>query len=546
MKIIKFKIIFILFCLLASSVRGRTVDSDIYPTEEELFEAYLTGQIDYQTYLNLREIFESGVDSSEWYLLDEIPNIALFTGAERVQYTRLEREQTEPYITKGDNTGDGRLNGKARWNRYQKLNYIGNDKNRFFLDSRLSSNWSVKINGAEDYDGRRECSFRTFNYIKDTEAIRRLVIGNYTAKFGLGLSIGYRGKLLDKNDLSLEETIFYPEYGGFNGLYIEGGPSKNPIRWLFHYDQNETNRIRMTALSIEKKFARYKFEGTVLGSILSDRKTGNEYRHYQLGILCGYSNPEYDAALEIVLPKKVSIKNRAALFESFYRGVNFNLKLSVWSYGRDFLNFFGGGRSGDIYRTVALDEIDFDFRDRRNDQQGVLIKTRTPLTDISNIDMSFSLYGSSGNDRITEFGTSLGQSISDDSEFRLYYELIRKERVTGVTEDNIFRTEYGLTKPGIFLRSYLGYRFDENRKRYLSHFFRARFKNNIFEELEIWLNFSRINLEKVGIEYFYGYISEKIKIIGTVALSVKYIYRYNRNYADPGETTLYLETTAVW
>ena len=84
-----------LLCLLANLTLGRSIGSDIYPTEDELYEAYLIGQIDYQTYLNLREIFNSGIDSTDLYLIEEIPNIDFFQGQESGKYSEatLVREE---------------------------------------------------------------------------------------------------------------------------------------------------------------------------------------------------------------------------------------------------------------------------------------------------------------------------------------------------------------------------------------------------------------------------------------------------------------------
>lgn len=525
---------------------GRTIGSDIYPTDDELFEAYLDGEIDYQTYLNLKDIFESGIDSTDLYLLEEIPNVGYFFEQDLSDYTGLKQEQAEPFIEKSTKELSNRPITQFQWKRYQKLETDGLDQNRFYINSRLSQNWTCKVNGADDYYGRQEFSMRSLSYHNSRGTIRNLRIGNYTARFGLGLTVGYRGRLLDKNDLTTGETALYPDYGGFNGFYAEGGPQKNRLKWLFHYDRDDAISTGTTALNFTKAFGNYKVEGTVLGSILRSRLSNIEYDHYQLGLLLGYYEPEFDAAFELALPKGGSENNMAALIESSYKRNKVKIRFSSWFYGQDYINFFGGGRSGDIYKTITVEKIGLQFSDRRTDQTGMLLKTSAPLSDISDFNLSFSTYGNSRYRRNLELLTSFGHSVSKNSEIRLYYELYNKERDGNLSENNIMKIEYSLKNSNLSIRTYFGFRNDNDGDNFLSHFIRAKLKNKIFKELEIWLNFSRINIETSNIDYFYGYLRELVNVSKSMALAIKYIYRYNRAYSDREESTLYLETSLVW
>ena len=542
--------VFIFLCLLANLTLGRSIGSDIYPTEDELYEAYLIGQIDYQTYLNLREIFNSGIDSTDFYLLEEIPNIDFFQGQESGKYSDLEKEQTKPYISDQVEISKEKPTGSIIWKRYQKLDDIGRDQNRIYIRSQLSQNWSFKISGVDEYIGHQEFSFRSLNYKKQRGTIRRLNIGNFTARFGLGLTVGYRGRLLGKDYLSPEETLLFPDYGGFNGLYAEGGPRKNRVKWLFHYDKNDTILVRTTALNVNRRYGFYRVEGTLLGSVINNRLTDDEFRQYQLGLLLGYSGNDLELAIEVALPKnnlnKSSNNNQAAVTEITYKGNDFGLKFSAWYYGRNFINLFGGGRSGDFYRTVEFDSIDLSYRDRRNNQLGFLMRTSTSLSKETDADMSLSIYGSSRYEKFIEIQTSWGRIIGENSRLRLYYELLRKEKFGEISNDNALKLGYNYKSPQFSLRSFIGYIYDNDEKKHLSFLFRAQIKNKICKEIEFWVNFSRINIETSNIDYFYGYIKETVDITKTISLAVKYRYRYNRRFAEPEESTIYLETLIVW
>jgi len=542
--------VLVLLSLWADLTFGRFLGSDIYPTEDELYEAYLIGQIDYQTYLNLREIINAGIDSIDLYLIEEIPNIDFFGGPDSGKYSDLEKEQAEPFISTRAGITGKRQTASMVWKRYQKLDEIGRDQNRFYIKSRLSPNWSFRINVVDEYIGHQEFSFRSLNYKNARGTIRKLAIGNFTARFGLGLTVGYRGRLFGKDYLSTEETLLYPDYGGFNGLYAEGGPRKNRVKWLFHYDKNDTLRVRTTALSVVKRYGFYRAEGTLLGSVIDNRLTGNEFRQYQLGLLLGYSGDNIEAAIEAALPEnnldKSSKNNQAAVAEITYRGIDFGLSFSAWHYGRNFFNLFGGGRSGDFYRTVALDNIDLNYRDRRNNQRGFLIRTLTSLSDQTDATMSLSIYGSSRYEKFVEIQASWGKIISETSRWRIYYELFGKEKFGEITNNNGLKLAYNYKLARLSLKSFLGYSYDNDKKKNLSLLFRARLKNKIFKEIEFWVNFSRINIETGNIDYFYGYIKEMVDIVKKVSLAVKYRYRYNRLFTEPEESTIYLEMSVVW
>ena len=550
MKTIVFISVLIFISLAAGLTLGRTIGSEIYPTEDELYEAFLFGQIDYQTYLNLREIFNSGVDSTELYLIEEIPNINYFQGRVPEKYSDLEKEQTESYISEKKKISKDRLSGSIKWKRYQKLDKIGQDQNRIYIRSELSSDWSFKLNGVDEYIGHQEFSFRSLNYKKHRGTIRKLIIGNYTARFGLGLTVGYRGRLIGKDYLPPEETFLFPDYGGFNGFYAEGGPARKRVKWLFHYDKNDTILVRTAAFNVTQKHGFFRAEGTLLGTVLSNRFTDDEFRQYQLGLLLGYSGNDIEAAVEATLPKNnleyISNNNQAAVAEMTYKRNDFSLKFSAWYYGDGFINLFGGSRSGDLYRTVEIEAIDFSYRDRRQNQRGFLVKTSTSLSETTDANMSLSIYGSSRYERFIEIQTSWGKIISENSRLRLYYELYLKEKIGEISNDKALKIEYNYKLDRFSLRSFLGYTYDKNNQEYLSLLFRAKLKNKIFKEIEFWVNFSRINIETSNIDYFYGYLKETVGITKMVSLAIKYRYRYNRRFSEPEESTIYLETLAVW
>lgn len=540
----------LLLYFLTDFTQGQTLGSEIYPTEDELYEAFLIGQIDYQTYLNLQEIFLTGIDSTEMYLIEEIPNINYFQKYDSGEHSDLEEEQTRPYLSAQIGVPKDELSGSVNWKRDQKLDKSGHDRSRIYIKSQLSPNWSFKLNGNDEYLGHQEFSYRSLNYNSQRGMIRKLIIGNFTTRFGLGLTVGYRGRMFDKDYFSAEETLLFPDYGGFNGLYAEGGPRKNRVKWLLHYDKNDTTKIRSSALHLSKRYGLYRIEGTLMGSVVNNRLTQKEFRQYQIGLLLGYSGDEIEIAIEAALPKnnsnKSSKNNQAAVAEMTYKRNDFSYKFSAWYYGQNYINLFGGGRSGDLYRTVEIEAVEFDYRDRRNNQRGFLVRTSTSLSDQTNADMSLSIYGSSRYERFVEMQTSLEKTISKRTRLRIYYEMYRKEKSGQVSTENRLKLEYNYKSRQFSLKSFFGYTYENAQKQYLSQLFSLKVKNKILKEIEFWVNFGRINIETSNIDYFYCYIKEMAEITETISIAVKYRYRYNRRFSKPEESTIYLETLVVW
>jgi len=537
--------IIVLFFIFRFYSHGRLLGADIYPSDEELYEAYLAGDLEYQDYLNLKDLFDGGIDSTEMYLLEEIPNINYFLKSYTKDYSESEQEQTQPFTDVSEIEYKEKISGSFKWRRYQKLEENGDNENRFYLTSGFAPGWTFKARGTDEYDGRQTLSARSLIYKADQGTIKKLIVGNYTARFGLGLTVGYRGRLLDKDDLSESELIAFPDYSGFNGVYIEGGERKQDVKGMVHYDQNDTIRVQTVAVDLMREIGDFRIEGMVLGSLFKNRPLDADYKFYQFGTLFGYERDRFNGALELAFQKDASAFP-AAVFESRYRDEILDIKFSAWHYDDDYKNFFGGGRSGSIYRSIELDTIGLAFRDRRNNQRGFLMRTRTAFSESEEFNLSFSLYGSGSHDRCTEMLASFEKILNPESRLRLFYEYERSEEMNGIATGNKWRAEYRRASKKFYFRSYIGYRYNSDDKEYLSQFVRVRFSHAVFDNIEFWFNLSRLNMETGKIDYFYGYLKESVELMRDFMLGVKYHYRYSRDYSDKEDIGIMLETELRW
>ncbi len=517
--------------------------SDIYPSDAELYEAYRNGEIDYQTYLNLLEIFENGVDSTELYLLEEIPNISYFQRTWPEIFSRVETEQKEPFMAPVVKPKLRRISGYFKVHNTLKLEENGPGRSYYYLKSKMPGGWSTNLKLSRGYDGTYEWSRRSLSYRIRRGTIRKIMFGNFNARFGLGLSVGYRGALLSKDDSFANETILFPDYGGYNGIYIESGRRHDGVKVIGHFDKNSTHRFRMAAVDIMKKYGGLRWEGIVLGGILENRATGREFRYYQLGTFLNYVYGDYEAAIEVAFPQYASSVVPAVIFESSYADYPIRLRLSGWHYADDYLNLTGGARSGSHSRQIEIDSLDFEYRDRRNNQRGILLRAESNLTRTVLHDISLSLYGNSRFEHFSRMVTGLEYNPDDVSTIRLEYgykkNKLDEERLT----DNEIRTEYRFKNHKFNWRSHIGYSEDKYDRRYLSVFSGFRVKHSGIGEAEIWCNFDKINVTDGGIDYLYMYVREKLAVMEFFDMMVKYSYRYS---ISGKESKLYLEAKMQW
>ncbi len=533
--------------ILSSTAAASGLQTEVFPAEEELYQAYLLGDIDYETYLNLKEIFQMGIDSASLYLLEEIPSLNYIPAEDPEAPSDLAGEQTAPFLDKAEPESKRNFGGSSQWRRYQRLEEEGEVENQLTIRGKLDQNWSYNIRARQEYDEKREFTGRSLTYHSRRGQIRKLVIGNYTARFGLGLNLGYRGRLLDKGHISSEKTLAFPDFGGYNGLYAEGGGVNHGARGMIHYDEDNIHRVTAVGVNFYRKFGPWRGEIIALGTKLESRPFPADFNHHQFGFLFKYQKRDWEAALETALPRGTHNAVAATLLETRYNPYRFDLAFSAWNYDADFINLFGGGRSGRIYDPVEISEIGLEFSDRRRDQKGLLVKSRSRLTSAASMNVSFTVYGRDRDDRAMESLIGLERTLGSHSRLGLYYEYDRRETGGTADSDNRYRLDYRFHDGSMTMRAGVGYRYDtDDDKKYLSPLVRLNLKGKGFEELEIWLNLSRFNIETGQTDYFYAFIRQAVRVTDFFNLGAKGAYRYSRSDSDKEQLTILLESTLIW
>jgi hypothetical protein len=209
---------FVIFWLgLAVSALAQGLSTVVIPSEDELYEALILGEIDYEQYVLLKEILLIGIDSSNIHLLDEIPNLSWFGPGPPGRVDSLSTEQETPFCTKGSFGKGFRVQVDNRY--YRELEASGRYRNNLAVLLSPNSHLRASCKLQRDLGGQERIVSRQVRFHSEDGLVRELTLGSDARRLGLGTVFGYRGKLFEFSHELDEESFLFPDYGGSNGLY---------------------------------------------------------------------------------------------------------------------------------------------------------------------------------------------------------------------------------------------------------------------------------------------------------------------------------------
>ena len=173
--------------LSCGQVCAMELSKEVFPSEDELLEALNEGAIDYDLYRALREIAQHGIDSGNVYLLDLVPNLSYFRRTAGSLQNENEEIQKRPFVR---DPGTARPTGTIQYRYQERLGdeegslYRLRGRYRFGKALFLSFGVNRELSGRERFVGRR------LEYRPSHNALRRVVWGTYSCRFGLGTVLG--------------------------------------------------------------------------------------------------------------------------------------------------------------------------------------------------------------------------------------------------------------------------------------------------------------------------------------------------------------------
>jgi hypothetical protein len=530
-------------CLAVDAVQSQELSTDVYPSEDELQEALTLLEIDREQFNRLQEIAQFGIDSTNRFLYDQVPNLSFFQPTHRGVETSLETEQRRLV----DAFAGPASGGEFRYRFLKQMDENDQTSYRLYgrvnLGRKLASSFRIH----REFSGRERFSNRSLTYRSRRGLIRTVIVGNFTQRLGLGTLIGYRGKLLRHSEELDQESFLFPDYGGFNGLLVKGRTRGLELVTIGSYVRDESHSLTTFAGVIQKH--RGGFHPGLLFAVnrLGRRDSGSDLHDSKLGLHSEYLYFGGYGSVEVSGQFGDFGSSVAGVIEGRHRFAQAEVRYAGWGYGDNYIDLSSGSKAGNIRRRIVIEEFDFEYSSKRTGQEGGLIRTSVLLTECLQLTSSLlhARYNKDTSD--THLSTSLSNQFSENLTIQIDYlnrrnMRPRNDRVDAQVHQRT-RLEGTFTSGKLRLRSYIAYNTSDDRSDYLSLFVNVRMDTPDFGKLEIWSNLSR--LDKDGVEYWYVFIRNELQLLDGMEMAAKLGNAYNRDGGDKYRPVISLELRAL-
>ncbi len=533
----------IFLCPVASAVELSDI---VLPSEDELWEALECGRISVEQFIVLREIVATGIDPEVSHLLDEIPNLSYFATADTLLHDPLELDQragiAAPEATGGNS---GRFAGQLRHVFYQQLEDDADSWYRSSIDLSYAERIHAVIRINREASGRERVVGRSLGYHSRRGRLRRLTLGSFTTRLGLGATFGYRGKLVSFADRINRESLAYPDYGGYNGLYLEATTAGVDIRSLASIVRDPDHRLVSTGASVRLSRSRFR-PGLILGyNELRDRSTGRALSLPTLALLGEYRYAAGYTAVEIGHQAGTGAAARVGLVEGRHRFASAEIRYAGWTYADNLIDLTSGGKAGQLTCRDTLEQVGFAMSSRRSGQDGALVKSLTDLSPNLRLSLSGLLAANAEGDRRQQFGAGVIRKFGPRRELALSYFDRRRREASALTED----TEQGFRLEGRFktavwrIRSYIGYEMNSDEDNHVCLFAAVDYRAPDNSRYQVWTNFGEFDAE--GLQYGYFYVCGDWDLVGNLAAGAKLCNSYRRERGEKHITRISMHLTAT-
>lgn len=528
------------------SLPAQDLSTSVFPSEDELYEAYALGELDYQQLVRLLEIACHQVDESNAHLLDEIPNLSYFGMARDTSGTQLETRQAEAFVQ------EPRLPQRAnptRLNYRHRYNQTANGEERSWYRSVVRIDYGTELSA--DLKIRRELSGnerivgRGLTLRPNSGLLRELRLGNFSRRLGLGTIVGYRGKVLDRATSIDTETFLFPDYGGQNGLYGRLQFNRLDLQSLVSVERDRSYRITSSAVMVSIDGKKLRPGLIVSHNSVLNRVTAQRISLTKVGVIGEY---RYDGGFSNVeLSTQVGYHDSPAAIvsEGRHRWRGATVRYAFWAYDSDNVDLSGGSKTGGLRRTVTLEETELEFTSRRSGQRGGLLKTSIPLGKDWRLNSGF-LWASLNTDTAeVQWLPALSYKPGSDVTVTVDQLYKRKWRQgTGLDNDTLLsktRLETVVERGNWRTRSFVIWNRRTGCDDYLTVALDQRFQSDEIGQFDLRLRLEKIDHRSGRVDYWSGFIKNSIYLLENVELSIKLSHIFHRNIEERHRTVLSID-----
>jgi len=557
-KIASFVLSFILLTLILTlSSQAQQVSSEIYETEEDLWEGLESGSLTLDQYLELLDLIQAKlIPTSEeadklFFVPDVSPgDISQIQSKEKKDI--LLNQKTDPFLSESQKRKPG-LSGKFIWRFYEEFQDEDKTDNYFNLEIANKNNptdftsfnfvWRMDADQKTGQDFRiRKRSLKFFYPIYSTQVI----VGNFDKRIGLGLNIGHHPRFgySSSSDQKAKDSFLYPTLGRYNGIYTES--EFDFFSLLIFYSKNKRENIQDQIAAFDLNFLT---RGIKLGLCFSEGKLKNIQNKGTFKDDC--KSLHFDWKL-----KSVELSGEYALLSNkksgwaldfFSGGKPYRVDFSWWNYDDEFVHPFGGGSSNPDYETIYLEEIDYNYRSRQAGERGIFFKSRYELFNRLNLNFSYTQWEETRDSpQKMKFKLGFGYALSKNFSFVIYqlwtdYDLGIKGIDRKVSSVNLFLSP----RRDFDLRFITNYKTRE-KKNYGDFQLKARTQMISPLDFTLWMKYNDSDFSKSSDGYFSFHVQEKIRFFESYFVSAEYITKLYQDQNKVDTKAVRIRVEALW
>ena len=386
--------LFILLLVPFSLTFSQSISSQLYENEEDLGEGLLSGDLTYTEYLELLDLLHEGVGSSSPQK-DRLLFLPDFTQSEMEQLTdssgtKLYPEGTVPiYSTAGSfflpkilSQARGRisLQSRQRFDQDYSYDFV---LAKFKVRERFLFQFELQREGTSDPQvKKRSLEILNLGYVK------RIILGSFDEKIGLGLNIGYHPFLRAEQEDN-QSSFLYPISGRFNGILIQSDFGFFQPEIILSKNKKGALSQDLWALNLSASF-----RGLNFGLLRSEGRLKNVSSFYDRNLSFYLKGTKGKLALS----SEYSLLNNGATGWAsvlVFRDEPALMELSGWSYSNNYVHLFGAGPSNPDYILSEIGEVEYEYPSREKGEKGVMLKSAYRLSSRYSLNFSYSQWEAS-------------------------------------------------------------------------------------------------------------------------------------------------------
>lgn len=517
--------------LVGGAVCAQELSHLVFTDQDILYDAFLSGEIDYFQYQQLLDISNNTLSPQTYFLYDLIPGLGYFGDTASVQSNNLEIEQAA--IVNTEQTTPDCFNGSLRQRYYQTMEEDAAIKRNTRISAGYKTAIQFHLRYQREYSGRERLITRSIQYQKNHLSA---TIGNFTNRFGLGTIVGYRGKLLDYADQLTTESLLYPDYGGYNGISFEYRKRKNSSTIMYSYNKDSSFSVQTTSGTLSRQFNKITVTGITAFNKVTNRTTAEYDNMYSAAISTKYLYTKGYLATELAFEHNKSTIANAVVWEGRHKLDQALIKFAGWRYGSEFTGLSSGSKTTPVYHTNQLLSSEFTYSDKRAGQTGGLIKTEIDLTEKSRLSNGLiAAFYNNKNVRL-EYSVRYEYSISADIYIAGYFLSKKRELSSGTKIKRVSQVELKYRHESLYFRTNVSYISNTGENDYLAWFLSGRTDWSVIGRTEFWINIRDINHHTGQIDGYYMYVKEQLLLLNSLTADIKLSHRYSR-YTDNEHTS---------